>query len=371
MVFATFALTLFIEKAGTDLLVEIREADAGRLRPEAYSALETTLGVLEDFRIVGNGLHSPAEGWDDPLGFAGYEPMQEGRTVEVTLEDESAKLPLASVKPQMLIDLFKYWQVSQTDSERLADALMVWIKKDYVPTSVGAPRAEDYEAAPLAFAPPGRSPRSFSELSAIEGVRQAFFDENGLPNDLHRHFTETFSLYRYNQPNINGNRLEPLLAQSIYDDQQQRRVTEYLTGAGSYQTQGPGFFKSARTIAAVAGGQPSKLGYGTTVQALRIHVTVREGRSSFVLSAVVAPKGGAKVVPTGNVESTTTTTTDKSGTATSTTNNKPAQPAKSQSASPATAVPTETKLNYPFTFLEIRENDIPVSTPAAPPTTDS
>ena len=371
LVFTAFALTIFIEKAGTDLLAEIREADAGRLRSEAYSALETTLGVLEDFRIVGNGLHSPAEGWSDPLGFAEYQPMQAGRTVEVTLEDESAKLPLTSVKPELLIDLLKYWQVSQTDAERLTDALMGWIKKDYVPTSAGAPRIEDYEATPLPFDPPGRSLRFFSELLAIEGVRQAFFDENGLPNDLYRHFTETFSLYRYNQPNINGNRLEPLLAQNIYDDEQQRRVTEYLTGAGSYQTQGPGFFKSARMIAAVAGGQPSKLGYGTTVQALRIHVTVREGQSSFVLTAVVAPQGGAKVVPPSNVKSTTTTTTDKSGVTTTTTTDSAAQPTQNQSSSPTTAVPTPVKLNYPFTFLEIRENDIPVTIPASNPTTDS
>ena len=71
LVFATSALLLFIEKAGTDLLVPIREADANRLRLEAYSALETTLAVLEDFREVSEGLHSPAEGWSDPLAFAG------------------------------------------------------------------------------------------------------------------------------------------------------------------------------------------------------------------------------------------------------------------------------------------------------------
>ncbi len=70
LVFATAALVLFIEKAETDLLVPIREADAARLRLEAYSALETTLAVLEDFRIVSDGLHSPAEGWTDPLDVA-------------------------------------------------------------------------------------------------------------------------------------------------------------------------------------------------------------------------------------------------------------------------------------------------------------
>jgi hypothetical protein len=365
LVFATSALLLFIEKASTDLLVPIREADASRLRVEAYSALETTLAVLEDFRVVGEGLHSPAEGWGDPLGFAGYEPG-EGRTVEVTMEDESAKLPLPSVKPDVLVTLLKYWQVSQTDAERIADALLGWMKKDYTPTSIGAPTARDYDSAVLPFAPPGRSLRSFTELAAIEGVRQAFFDEAGNPNELHRHFTETFSLYRYKSPNINGARLEPLLAQQIFDEQQQQRVNEYLHGAGAYASQGPGFFKSERSIAAVAGGQLSKMGYGMTVQALRITVTVRQGLSSFRLTTVVAPtEQGAKVVPASNATTADTDSADNTDNSTATSNTvapKATQPATSSASnSPATAVPKAVDLKYPFTFLEIRENDKPVS----------
>jgi len=367
LVFAASALTLFIEKADTDLLVDIRAADAARLRLEAYSALETIIGVLEDFRIVGNGLHGPAEGWSDPLGFADYQPLEEGNTVEVALEDESAKIPLYSAKPEVLTDLFKYWQVPQDQADQLTDALLGWMKKDYVETSTNSPRLADYEGTALPFDPPFRSLRSFSELSAIEGVvRSSFFDENGQPNDLYRHFTDTFSLYRFKAPNINGNKLEPLLAQSIYDDQQQQRVTEYLTGAGTYQTQGPGFFKTTRTVAAVAGGQPAKLGYGTTVAALRITVTVRHGRASFQLTAVVAPQGGATVVPASNVTSTTTTTTDSSGTATTNTTDQAAQPSAGQTAVTPTAVPVTTDLKYPFTFLEIRENDKPVLPPPAP-----
>jgi hypothetical protein len=359
LVFATAALVLFIEKAETDLLVPIREADAARLRLEAYSALETTLAVLEDFRIVGDGLHSPAEGWSDPLGFAGYEPA-EGRTVEVTMEDESAKLPLPSVKPAMLIALFKYWQVPQTDAERLSDALLTWIQKDHTPTAIGAPTIQDYEALPLPFAPPGRSLRSFAELSAIEGVRQMFFDQDtGQPNELYQRFVATFSLYDFESPNFNGNRLEPLIAEEIFDAQQQLRVTEYLTGAGTYQTQGPGFFKNNRSIAAVAGGQPARLGYGFTVQALRITVTVRQGQSSFRLTAVVAPEGGAKVVPASNA----TTATDTASSPTTPSANTATPTSTTSATTPATAVPETTDLKYPFTFLEIRENDSTVPPP--------
>jgi general secretion pathway protein K len=348
LVFATSALLLFIEKAGTDLLVDIREADASRLRLDAYSALETTLAVLEDFRVVGEGLHGPAEGWGDPLGFAGYEPT-EGRTVEVTVEDESAKLPLPSVKAEVLIALLKSWQVPQTDAERIADSLLVWIKKGHTATTIGAPTAQDYENASLPFAPPGRSLRSFAELAAVEGVRPAFFDAvTGLPNELYQRFTDSFSLYDYDSPNLNGNRLEPLLAQESIDAQQQSRVEEYLTGAGSYKTQGPGFFKSARSVAAVAGGQLAKLGYGFTVKALRITVTVRQGVSSFRLMAVVAPEGGAKVVAPSSAAD--------------------AGAGSNKSATPASAAENAASktadLKYPFTFLEIRENDSAVPSPA-------
>ena len=74
LVFATAALLLFVERASTDLLVYVRDADRMRLRQEAYSALETTLPVLVDFEEVLDGLHSPDEGWVDPLGWVGYGP---------------------------------------------------------------------------------------------------------------------------------------------------------------------------------------------------------------------------------------------------------------------------------------------------------
>jgi len=352
LVFATSALLLFIEKASTDLLVPIREADAGRLRVEAYSALETTLAVLEDFRAVAEGLQSPAEGWGDPLGFASYEPA-EGRTVEVTLEDESAKLPLPNVKPSVIVDLLEYWKVPKIEAERIADSLLVWMSKDFTPTGIGASTAQDYDSLALPFAPPQRSLRSFAELAAIEGVRQAFFDEAGNPNELHQHFVETFSLYDFPSPNINGARLEPLVAQKIFDEQQLIRIKDYVAGAGSFQGQGPGFFKTTRSIAAVAGGETSGLGFATTVQALRITVTVRQGLSSFRLTTVVAPTGGAKIVSASNADA------GDSSEAAEAAGAEPSRPTPPPVASntPATAVPKTVDLKYPFTFLEIREND--------------
>jgi hypothetical protein len=117
LMFTTFALIAFMERASNDLLVDQRAAISRRLRAEAYSALEVTLAVLNDFREVNNGLRSPAEGWGDPLTFAGYTP-NEDRTVEVTFEDESGKISLPHATDVVLKNLFKTWGLADADGAR-------------------------------------------------------------------------------------------------------------------------------------------------------------------------------------------------------------------------------------------------------------
>ena len=62
LLFTAAALVTFLDKAGTDLLVEARAAQAARLRPDAYSALETTLAVLQDFRPGGRQSAAGSDG---------------------------------------------------------------------------------------------------------------------------------------------------------------------------------------------------------------------------------------------------------------------------------------------------------------------
>lgn len=362
IVFATAALMLFLEKAGTDLIADVRVADAERLRMEAYSALETTVSVLEEFRRVSQGLHSPAEGWGDPLGFAGY-IAGEGRTVTVVLEDESAKLPFSNTQRTTLIELFKTWELTDSDGERLADALLGWKSNEYVPAAAASPRAEDYERADLPFLPPNRSLRTFGELAAIDVVRQMLYDETGRPNALWHKFVATFSLYKFNNPNINGGRTEALLG---FDEQQQQQIRDYLAGTGNYTSQGPGYFRSGQEILSVAGGQrPEGARFGTAIQAMRIIVTVREGPSSFELQAVIAPSNGATVIGPSTVNqanatsatsgtTTTSTVTQTSNSGTTTTTNGTSR----------TSSGSSTSLQYPFKLLEIRENA--AKSPSAP-----
>ncbi len=356
LVFATTALLLFIDRASTDLIVHVREADRLRLRMEAYSALETTLGVLVDFEEILGGLHSPAEGWSDPLNWADFEP-QDGHEILVEFVDESGKLSFPRVDFQTWIDLFMSWGALESDAELWADSLLGWTQKDYVPASFDAPEAKDYERDPIGFLPPARPLRSLSELKAIDNIREAFFDEQGAPTVYYKQFADAVSLFDYDAPNLNSAPESVLAALGKYDENQQSLLADYRKSEGIYRGRSSGYFTSVNEVSTVLGEQGVAPGFGAKIQALRINVTVKQASSSYQLSVVVAPANGAKVV------------------------SAPAIPRKESGGEEATEVPAEEKravsmaeqianaesgsdepidLEYPFTLLEIREIDAPV-----------
>lgn len=355
VLFATFALLAFQERAMTDLLVDQREVLARRLRMEAYSALEVTLAVLKEFSDAAKGLRSPAEGWNDPLVFAGYTPGA-GRRVEVSFEDESGRLSLPRADAPTLVRLFRTWDLSEPDADQLADAMIGWVKVGHKYSTSVHP---DYEQSSVPYQEPGRSLRSWSELAAIVKVREKFFTEDGRPNELWQRLTSSVSLLDFTRPNINGARPDLLAALGQFNSSQRDNITDYLRGAGTYKLKGPGYFQDAgeaSRIAAGSGGVTS--GFGATISALRINVRVIEGTMSFRLSAVIAPEGGAKAV-------TTVAGSNRPKDA-----GKAAQAAKEATPSAPVAVTTgaatrgvgagapgtPTKsLKYPFTLLEITE----------------
>jgi general secretion pathway protein K len=372
LLFTAVALTAFIEKAGNDLLVEVRQADAQRLRREAFSALEVTIAVLEDFREADNGLHNTAEGWGDPLGWAGWTPS-EGRTVDVSFQDESGKIPLAKANSAILTNLFLYWQMAPADAERLTDALLGWMQTGYVYSSALTP---DYQEADIPYAEPGRPMRTFGELAAIDDAKEFFFDENGLPNGNYWRFVNDVSLFNYPQPNANGANADVMAAVGQYTDAQQQHVNDYLTGTGQFAQQGQQWFQDTTTLAAVAGLGGNANQFGTTISALRINITVHEGRSSFRLSAVGGgarrgapppPQGGATTNQTAAVNATSAASSASPTATTSVTSTS--QPSTTATAANASAAASQS-INYPFTLLQMLEED-EIPQPPPPPTPPS
>jgi hypothetical protein len=366
LVFASLALVTFIDRASNDLLVSARAAEANRLRADAYSALEVTLGVLNEFIQVDGALHSPAEGWSDPLGFAGYEPVS-GRTIEVTFEDESGRLSLPHADANQLTNLFTSWGVTQSDAEQLADALLTWMRKDHVAsTDAGTP---DYDRAAIPYAAPQRSLRSFDELAAIDFVNKKFYDENGQPNDLWHKFAATFSLYDFDPPNLNGAGSGTLTALGQSDPTLQHQFSDYVKGTGDYKRQGPGYFKTTADANNLFGAQAVPKGVGTQILALRIIVTVHQDNSSFRLAAVVTQQNQAKAIAATEQTATSDGAVTNAPGASTTTSNSPDTANTANNGAGAT---TTVQLNYPFTLLEVHEEIIdnlakPLPSPDATP----
>jgi hypothetical protein len=341
IVFTTTALLVLIERASDDLLLPVRDADARRLRVEAYSALETTLAVLEEFRAVNGALRSPAEGWSDPLEFAGYTPAG-NRVVTVSFEDESGKISLPKADEKRFKEVFKAWDIDAITTEKLTDSLLTWMQPEFNSTTAGVTRVEDYaREVNLPFKPPARSLRAWSELAAIDGVRELFFEEDGTLNALGQRFTAAFSLYEFDTPNVNAALPDTLLVLGEYDDLQRTRIGDFVSGKGVYASKGAAFFKDPAEVSNVASGSSARADFGVAISALWVTVTVVEGRGVFQLRALVAPPEGAKVA------------SPKQPTDAPPPPNPP-NPPRTQATNAAPLAPS---LNYPFTVLEIREND--------------
>ena len=135
-------------------------------------------------------------------------------------------------------------------------------------------------------------------------------------------------------------------------------MSDYLAGTGANVTTGPRWFNSPADATSVLGAGTLPPLAGTQIRALRVNVTMHEGRAVFRLSTVVAPAGGATIVQT----TATSGTAAASGTA-STSSATPTSTA-APAVAPVTPAP---RLNYPFTLLEIKENAEMSPPPPAPP----
>ena len=247
-----FLLTKFVQRAGTELLTDARAADQTRLRRVAYSALEVTLAVLADFRAQDRGLFSPAQGWDQPLAYAGYTPPA-GQNVTITVEDESGKLSLPHTAAATLEVLLEILGLSRNDAERVADALLVWTRADHVAKSVESDTGK-YERAALPHHPAGRPLRSFAELAAVATARDFFFDEHGQPTQLARDFAANVSLYSFERMNLNAATPAGLAVGGLevhqMDALQQYRRQQERAGR-------PAYFRAVSEAAATVGAAPA------------------------------------------------------------------------------------------------------------------
>ncbi|MBA4137912.1 MAG: hypothetical protein C0518_11390 [Opitutus sp.] len=334
LLLAAFLLTAFIRRSGTELLADARGAQQKELRAEAYSALETTLAVLADYRAAEGALRSPAENWGEPLLDTGYVPSN-GREVEISFEDESAKLSLPTASETELQTMMEFSGVERNEAERLSGALHAWIREAPAEAAIDLD-APDYSRADPAYQPAHRALRSWRELAAVEMDRHVFFDEDGRPTAVLEAFAREVSLHSFQKVNLNSARAGVLTALGLGAGE----VQSLATYRERPKPQGEnGVFRSLTEAGTVMGASITGEKFGTNIEVLRVNVTVRQGAIAYRLSTVVAASTGART-PQPRREQPT------------------ASGGNGATTSPA---PERKMLNYPFAVLEIREDTEPIT----------
>ncbi len=348
LLFASFLLTRLIEASSTDLLIAMRVADRDHLRADAYAALETTLAALMDFRAVDGGLYAPTQGWDDPLGYAGYVP-REGVTLEVAFEDESAKLSLPRINLDTMNTLLVQLGLSANDATRVADALFVWMRNGHVAAET-ATSATAYEQGDPPAHPPYRSLRSFDELAGIAVARDFFYEKDGRQKPLWNDFARAVSLYQFNTTNLNS-ASPTVLEASGWDATQSSTLQKYLaTPVGT--TKARPYVRSLQEARRQVGNVAAR-NLGAQIQCLRIIVTAHQGAALMRLSALVTWSGQAALP--SPLAANPQTAPGAAG----------ALPAATTASQAQTEAAAANSLRYPFTVLELSETTLPDPPPSA------
>ena len=327
IVVTSVAVLKFSERALDEMAGEGYHVQRNRLRGEAYSALETTLAVLAQYREIDGGIYAPAQGWGEPLAEAGYEPG-DGREVTVEFADENAKLPLrrSDVIEPALVAVFADLGFEAGEAEMLTDSLLDWIDRDDNPRPFGAEQ-DDYLRTDPAHVAANRALRSLGELAAVQGFGDLLFTESGRPNDRFDAFARRVSLWSDGTVNLNTAPEELLRVSGLIDDRQLASLARVLdTAEGVRGTGGANYYRSLAELSDRAGPLPADPLLGVRCEVLGVVVTVRERQAVFRLRAVVRTEAGGAVRTGG-------------------------------------AAGTKEQIEYPFRFLELVEAPPPSTIP--------
>lgn len=201
IVFIASILSVYlIEYSVAELKPRASSAYERSLRMDAYSALNAAVAVLEEYYEIDGGIYAASQGWEYPLADGRVE-LPRGGEMQVKITDESSKIPLSKLTSEELVSIFEEMQFSTSIAQTLAECILDWSDSDGSARLNGAER-DDYDDDE-AF-PPNRAIRNLSELKYIKNVRDYFFDENGLPNEYYKAFSEIVSAEDFDKVNLNS-----------------------------------------------------------------------------------------------------------------------------------------------------------------------
>lgn len=267
------------------------------LRIHAYSALDIAVGVLSEFKMFEGKLYSPAQGWGDPLAYAGISPTEEGVTWSVRLIDESAKIPITKIKEKDLVALFAVMQaeedslINEDDGQPFYDSMMDWVDQDDEEREEGA-EDEYYEDLEHPYFTPDKKINSFEEFRMIKDFAYdpedpdrtgIFFDAQGSETKNMRDFRASFSFF--NQGPVNVNNASPFLMRFLCGDDESL-YEDLLEGPSTGN--GESYFMNPNDQSLLALRGNRSISISTSVTMFRVEITVNRGKANFQLHAVLS-----------------------------------------------------------------------------------
>lgn len=291
----SFSLTLFIERAQVEIKGEGYYSKRNDLRKDAWSMMEVAVAVLADVKQIDGALYAPAQGWSDPLDYAGIAP-REGLAVSFQFEDQSGKMNINALGEDSLILLFDELGFDLDVSMRLTAVLLDWIDEDDS-TRIDGAETREYSTLELEAHPANQPLRSLGELRYLFGFRELFFDERGLPLPVFEALAQAVTVYEINS--LNANTASPLALRSLadLDDIDVSILNDYLAGFdGVVGTADDNYFATREDLGAVLANLSSGAPVGNQISVLTVRVTVEEYGYSYTLVGTLSTESEAPAI---------------------------------------------------------------------------
>ena len=192
------------------------------LRLQAYSLLDITVAVLNEFRTLDNQPFKSEGKWEQPIEWSEGLPTLDAR-VDWSVsfrgkerEGGSGKQPLFKTNEKVMKEIFAIMHrgssglLDQENGKPYYDAWMDWQDADENEREEGA-EDDYYEGLSPPYFTPGKNVESFEEFRMIKGFgadpdnlrkNGLFFDNSGNETINMKNFRESFSFYHEGKVNI-------------------------------------------------------------------------------------------------------------------------------------------------------------------------
>ena len=270
------------------------------LRIHAYSVLDLTVGVLNEFFMIERTLYSPDQGWGDPLKYAEILPFEPNVSWKVKITDESGKVPFATTREKDMINMFASMiagesLVDEDDGQPFYDAIMDWQDADDEDRDEGA-EDDYYEDLDPPYFTPGKKIENFEEFRMIKGFAfdyddpdntGIFYEEDGRETENLLNFRNSFTFFHDGAVNVNG--ASDFLLRFLCGEDED--LFEELKGGPSSYSKESSFFMSMNDPTLGQLAQKSGIKLGTVASMFRIEITASRGKANFQLHAILGRDG--------------------------------------------------------------------------------